>query len=323
MSTGSQAVEDGCAAHTAVFYQSEREYLDIVQAFVRDGLDKGELAWVAVPAEKVEPLRDALSATAPLTDDVTVVDITRLGRNPGRILGLTGAFLEQHPDRPVRMLGEPVWPGRTAVEYPACLQFEALVNLAFGGLDVKCACLYDAARLDDSILADAHVTHPLVEQGGSQQRSAQYSVDAALHRGNQPLQTSPVALTFTVGAPSDLSGARQHSTRYGRLLGLSPDRIADLQLIVTELATNSLQHGGGTSRLAFWEYDGHLVCEVRDSGHLTDPLVGRRPPAKDRPSPSGLFVVNALADLVRTYTSPDGTTIQAYLRLDRPVDEVA
>jgi hypothetical protein len=30
-----------------------------------------------------------------------------------------------------------------------------------------------------------------------------------------------------------------------------------------------------------------------------------------------------LADLVRTHTSPDGTTIQAYLRLERPVDEVA
>jgi anti-sigma regulatory factor (Ser/Thr protein kinase) len=135
--------------------------------------------------------------------------------------------------------------------------------------------------------------------------------------------TSPAAVTFMVSEPSDLSRARQHSTRYGRLLGLSPDRIADLQLVVTELATNSLQHGGGTSRLAFWEHDGHLVCEARDTGYLVDPLVGRRPPARDRPSPSGLFVVNALADLVRTHTSPHGTTIQAYLRLERPVGEVA
>jgi anti-sigma regulatory factor (Ser/Thr protein kinase) len=254
---------------------------------------------------------------------VTWVDITELGRNPGRILGLAGAFVDKHSHRRVRMLGEPVWPGRTAVEYPACLQFEALVNLAFDDLDVTCACLYDAARLDDNVLADAHVTHPIVEQGGSRRRSAEYSPDAALLRGNEPLLTRPVALTFTVSAPDDLSRARQHSTRYGPLLGLPPDRIADLQLVVTELATNSLQHGGGTSRLAFWEHDGHLVCEARDSGYLADPLVGRRPPARDRPSPSGLFVVNALADLVRTYTSPDGTTIQVYLRLERPVGEVA
>jgi hypothetical protein len=27
-------------------------------------------------------------------------------------------------------------------------------------------------------------------------------------------------------------------------------------------------------------------------------------------------VVNAIADLLRTHTTPDGTTIQAYLRLD-------
>jgi anti-sigma regulatory factor (Ser/Thr protein kinase) len=319
MSTGSQAVDHGCL-HTAVLYQSEQEYLDFVGGFLLEGLRKGESAWVAIPAEKLARLQEALGAAA---SEVTWADITRLGRNPGRILGAELAYLAQQHSRPVRMVAEVVWPGRRDFEYAGCLQHEALSNMAFVGSDVTGLCPYDASRLADGVLEDVWMTHPLVEEGGSQRRSTHYSLDAALHRGNEPLVTSPAAVTFMVSEPGDLSRARQHSTRYGRLLGLSPDRIADLQLVVTELATNSLQHGGGTSRLAFWEHDGHLVCEARDTGYLVDPLVGRRPPARDRPSPSGLFVVNALADLVRTHTSPDGTTIQAYLRLERPVGEVA
>ena len=59
-----------------------------------------------------------------------------------------------------------------------------------------------------------------------------------------------------------------------------------------------------------------MVCEARDMGHWADPLAGRRPPASAGSGPYGLFVVNAIADLLRTYTTPDGTTIHAYLRHD-------
>ncbi|MCV7064165.1 ATP-binding protein, partial [Mycolicibacterium vaccae] len=152
----------------------------------------------------------------------------------------------------------------------------------------------------------------------SRERSADYAVDAALQRCNQALATGPAPLTYTVSKAEDLAGARRHGGRYGRLLGLSADRIADLKLVITELATNSLQHGGGRSRLAFWEHSGHLVCEVRDLG-FRDRSAGRGAarPMTGGPGAVGLFVVNALADLVRTHTSPGGTTIHAYMRLDR------
>ncbi len=323
MTTGPRAVVDG-SAHTAVLYHGEQEYRDLVGSFIAEGLSGGEMAWVAVPADRLGPLRDAVRGVVGMAvSQVVWADITTLGRNPARILGTQLAFLERHPDRPVRMVAEVAWPGRSAVEYVGCMQHEALVNIAFAGRDVQGLCPYDASRLGKSVLDDVHMTHPLVERSGSQRRSTHYSVDGALHRSNEPLITSPVAVTCRVGEPADLSRARQHSSRYGRLLGLSTDRLADLQLIVTELATNSLQHGGGSSHLSFWECDGHLVCEARDNGYLADPLVGRRPPAKDRPSPSGLFVVNALADLVRTHTSRDGTTIQAFLWLNRLSGETA
>jgi anti-sigma regulatory factor (Ser/Thr protein kinase) len=104
------------------------------------------------------------------------------------------------------------------------------------------------------------------------------------------------------------------------LLGLPPDRVADLLLVTTELATNSLDHAEGPCRLAFWYHDGFVVCEARDLGHWADPLAGRRPPAGGGIGPYGLFVVNAIADLLRTHTTSAGTTVHAYLRRDDPAD---
>ncbi|MFZ1178754.1 MAG: sensor histidine kinase, partial [Mycobacterium sp.] len=39
-------------------------------------------------------------------------------------------------------------------------------------------------------------------------------------------------------------------------------------------------------------------------------------PGPDGPASRGLFLVNALSDLVRTHATTAGTTIQAYLRFD-------
>jgi anti-sigma regulatory factor (Ser/Thr protein kinase) len=313
--TTSTPAGDASFVHSALFYRSQQDCLDFVVAFVRDGVRNYEPIWVGLPRDKLASLS---AAVGPRADDTEVIlaDITEVGRNPGRLLGLAGAFVERHHHRPVRLIGEPVWPGRSPVEYPACVQHEALVNLAFDGRRVTGICLYDASRLADRVLADARVTHPLVWTDGTHRPSPEYAVDLALERCNEALTTSPAAVTYTVAEFADLSPARQQGSRYGRLLGLSADGIANLQLIITELATNSLQHGNGKCWLAWWEHNGYLVCEARDTGVLDDPLAGRRPPGGQGTSPRGLFVVNALADLVRTHTTPAGTTIQAFLRLD-------
>jgi anti-sigma regulatory factor (Ser/Thr protein kinase) len=300
--------------HSALLYHSEAEYVDSLTRFISEGLDRGQPVFAAIPGDKLALLRDALGRAA---TDVTMADITELGRNPGRILAAELGFVQRHRPKHVRIIGEPVWPGRTAVEYPACVQHEALANIAFAGLDATVLCPYDASRLDDSVLADARLTHPLIWQGGSRRPSPEYSLDAALDRGNQPLPTNPAAVAYTVSEPADLAGARSRGGRYGRLLGMSAEKIADLKLIATELATNSLEHSGGGCRLAFWYHDGHLVCEARDIGYWADPLAGRRPPAAAGSGQYGLFVVNAIADLLRTYTTSAGTTIHAYLRLNR------
>jgi anti-sigma regulatory factor (Ser/Thr protein kinase) len=298
--------------HSALLYYSDREYVDWLVQFIGDGLDLLEPVLVAVPGDKLASLRSALGDAAA---DVTMADITDAGRNPGRILAGQLAFVERHAGQHVRVIAEPAWAGRTESEYLACMQHEALANLAFADSEVTGLCPYDASCLDESVLADVRLTHPDIWLGGSRRHCPEYAVDTALDQCNQPLTTSPAAVTHTVVQAADLAGARRCGERYARLLGMPADRVADLLLVATELATNSLDHARSACRMAFWYDSGCVVCEARDLGYWADPLAGRRPPAAGRSGPYGLFVVNAIADLLRTYTTSAGTTIQAYLRL--------
>ena len=303
--------------HAALFYESEREYVDRVVEFITDGLDQLQPVMLAVPGDRLDALRRALGGAA---DDVAMSDITDLGRNPGRILASQIAFVDSRPGQPVRIVSELAWAGRTEFEYLACMQHEALFNIALADNDIVGLCPYDASELDASVLEHVRLTHPQVWVGGSRRHCPEFAVDAALNRCNLPLETSPAAVTHTVVHALDLAGARRCAERYGRLLGLAPDRVADLLLVTTELATNSLDHAEGPCRLAFWYDDGFVVCEARDLGHWADPLAGRRPPLGGGAGPYGLFVVNAIADLLRTHTTSAGTTVQAYLRREDPAE---
>lgn len=306
--------------HSALFYRGDEEFLDAVVPFVLDGVRNSEPVFVAVPAHNLRLLRDALGEAA---GSVALADMTEVGANPARVFGEFSMLLQQRADEPMRWVGEPVWPGRAAEEYPACVQNEALVNIAFPGFDLKTLCPYDAAGLSDDVLADARRTHPLIREGGTLSRSTDFAVDEALARCNEPLFTDPGAVTLDIHDLNELSHARDFAIHYAGGVGLSATGIGDLQLIITELVTNSINYTGAGCRLALWTNAGALVCEVRDHGHLDDPLVGRRAPTDRATSGRGLFLINAIADLVRTHTSPTGTTMQVHLRLTNSSEVVA
>ncbi|HEY2199375.1 MAG TPA: anti-sigma factor RsbA family regulatory protein [Mycobacterium sp.] len=303
--------------HAALLYHSEREYVDRLVQFIGDAVELREPILVAIPGDRLATLRGALGDAGA---EVTMADITGFGRNPGRILAGQLAFVERHPGQRVRIVAEPAWAGRSAFEYLACMQHEALANIAFAGTDITGLCPYDASRLDESVLADVRLTHPQIWLDGSRRQCPEYAVDAALDQCNQPLATSAAAVTHTVEQAGDLAGARRCGERYSRLLGMSAERVADLLLVATELATNSLDHAGGPCQLAFWYDSGFVVCEARDMGQWADPLAGRRPPGATGAGPYGLFVVNAIADLLRTHTTSAGTTVHAYLRREDPAE---
>jgi anti-sigma regulatory factor (Ser/Thr protein kinase) len=304
------------SGHAALLYRTRQEYLEALLPFISDAANADHAVLVASPAPNLSVLAEGLGHLGP---KVVMTDMIEAGRNPSRILGeVLSTFVDKHADRPVRIVGESMWPGRSDIEYPACVQHEALLNRAFSGRDVTVVCPYHVAQLDPEVIADAQRTHPALWADGVVQRdNAAYAPEATLARYNVPLSADAAAVRYTARNLGDLGGARAFAGAYAQWFDLSSEQTADLQLIASELATTSLTHVGGACRLALWRYDGHVVCEARDDGYLDDPLAGRRSYGSDSDRGRGLYVVNAVADLVRTHTGADETTIHAYLRLKR------
>lgn len=302
------------SGHAAFLYRSQQEYLDRLLPFISGAVKADQAVLVAASAPNLAALSEGLGR---LAANVVMTDMTDVGRNPSRILGeVLSRFVDKHADEPVRMIGESMWPSRSEVEYPACVQHEVLLNRAFTGRDVTVVCPYPVAQLDPEVIADAQRTHPVLWQNGAfEHDNATYAPEAMLARYNQPLSSDASAVRYTARKISDLGGARAFAGAYAEWFGLSADQTADLQLIASELATASLTDVGRTCRLALWRHDGHVVCEARHDGCLDDPLAGRRPYGSDSERGRGLYVVNAVADLVRTHITADETTIHAYLRL--------
>jgi anti-sigma regulatory factor (Ser/Thr protein kinase) len=304
---------EGSLTHRALFYRDTAEYVSGTVPFVRAGLELGEPVLVAVPGPSLHLMHTALG-----TDAVRAVfvDMTEIGRNPGRIIPkLLHRFTSVHPRKRKRVVAETFWPGRRVEEHPACVQHEALVNLALADVAVTIMCPCDVEALDARTLEDVRATHPVIIDGKGEYDNLEYAVEGVLQACNQPLPEPTVRAAETTFDATNLGMARALAVRRAGDAGLASDRIIDVQLAVSELAANTLTHGGGTGRLRVWTENTHLICEVRDTGHITDPLVGRLPVDTDRHGGRGVLLVNYLSDLVRLRSGPDGTTIRAYFAL--------
>ncbi|MCX4391001.1 sensor histidine kinase [Micromonospora peucetia] len=297
--------------HEGLFYRDPDGLLAGTVPFVTGGLAAGEPVLVAMPGANLRLVR----ATVGPTDAVRWADMTQAGRNPGRIIPwVLQAFIEQHAGRRVRIIGEPIWAGRSATEYPACAQHEALINMAFAGRDATILCPYDAGRLDADVLADACATHPVLVDDAGRRPSAQYAPAEVVARYNTPLSTPTEPVSALAYRFDSLPAVRRFVTGHGQAVGLDEDRLADLRIAVTELAANSVAHAAGSGVLRVWHTAEHLVCEIQDDGWLADPLAGRLAPATDGIGGRGLVIVQALCDLVRVHSTAAGTTIRLYVR---------
>jgi anti-sigma regulatory factor (Ser/Thr protein kinase) len=300
--------------HEALFYRDEDDYLAGTLPFVRSALAAREPVLVAVPGPRIDLLAAALGEHAV---DVRFQDMRLAGRNPGKIIPwVLHAFLEEYAGRPVRIIGEPIWAERTPQEYPACVQHEALINVAFAERVATILCPYDVHRLPAEALTDAACTHPVLVDVDVRSDSTAYTdPDAVVAAYNRPLPEPDPDAAFLDFAGSTLALVREFVAVYAGRAGLPGRRLTDLQLAANELATNAIMHGGGTGRLSVWRSGDQVVCEVRDQGRARARLTGRIPPSLDSLSGRGLVLVNYVTDLVRIYTGTDGTVVRLFLDL--------
>jgi anti-sigma regulatory factor (Ser/Thr protein kinase) len=309
----------GGFAHAALVYDGPEQFADAVLPFLAEGIEAGEPALVAVGAGHIEPLRDALGEA-----DVTFVDMAELGRNPGRIIPAWAGFIGDHPDTPVRGVGEPIWAGRSSAELVECQLHESLLNLAFAEADgFRLLCPYDRTALDDAVLHEAGCGHPsLVEHGAWNDSPAYRDSDRLLAPFDAPLprpRGATEAFSFDRDSLDELRALVRHR---GLRAGLSERRAQDFVLAVNEAATNSVCHAGGQGVLRVWIEDDALLCEVRDPGVVEDPLAGRRAPSFDRVGGLGLYIAHQLCDLVQLRSGPLGTVVRLHMSA-RPLSESA
>jgi len=295
--------------HEAVFYADPAEYLAATLPDIQHALAADGAVLVAGSDDKRALLQGALGVDA---DAVAFADMQELGRNPACIIPAWREFLRDAGPGPIVGIGEPVWPGRSGAELVECSRHESLLNLAFdGGRPWRLLCPYDTARLTPDVLKEACRNHPHVDH----ERSVTYEGrDAVRTREDAlPAPTGPAAeLLF---GRHDLTLVREFVGLQARRAGFDGDRLEDLVLAANELATNSMRHAGGSGILRTWLDDDAFFCEVRDRGHIDDPLAGRECPAGLRGGGRGLWIVNHLCDLVQMRSSASGTVVRLSMTL--------
>lgn len=307
--TTSDKTVDARFRHLAVFYETGQDYLDQVGGFVRDGLAARQPVLVAVPAARLRMLRRALNEAA---DAVTFADMQQLGRNPSRIIPAIRRFTDAHPGR-TRFVGEPIWAGRTEAEKREAARHEALINAAFSGVPTTILCPYDRAGLDSQVLEQAYRTHPQIAVHGKSGPSEAYSgIDLALAIGAESQPPAPAGAAVLSYQRGHLPQVRRFTRDQASRAGLAGQGLDDLVIAVHELAANTIAHTPGHGTLRIWTEQERLVCEVTDTGHISDPLAGRRLSSTAHQSGDGLRVVHQVCDFVEVRSGRFGTNIRVH-----------
>ena len=301
----------GRSRHAALFYQGPGDYLPALNSVITASRARGDALFIAVPGDRVSLLREMLGAESA---DVTLADMTELGRNPARIIPALMTYAGEHRGQRACCIAEPVWPGRTDAELLEATKHEALINLAFRDSPVTVICPYDTAGLPGSVIDEAACTHPAVVQDQQEKASDRYLGPDLPPQCNQALPLPP-ADAEALGYSDDLYPVRSFVASWAERAGLTPERINDLVLAISELAANSLYHAGGGGTVQVWQTPEELICQVADSGLITDPLARHRLPPHDLLNGQGLWLVNKVCDLVQARTGRTGTTTRLHMRL--------
>ena len=298
-------------SHETAGYRGDGGFLDLVLPFVREGLARDEVVVVAEPRPRLEQLRTALGRD---TDAVELLDMGEVGGNPARIIAVWEDVLGRTTasGRRLRGIGEPAFPGRSSAELAECQLHEVLLNTAFDdGPDWRLLCPYDADGLAADVVAAAGSVHPVSCTADGPEPNGAFAGRRAAEALAAPLPAPPPGVGREEFSRRDVPAVRRSVAAFARSCGLSPDRVDALHLAASELAANSVEHGGGTGRLATWREPDAAVVQFGDAGAISDPLVGRlRPDPLADGGGRGLYLVNQLCDLVQLRSSAAGTTVR-------------
>ena len=305
--------------HEALLYRGPVELGAMLLPIIRSAIDAGDSILVALDVDTAGRLRRALGDDSSL---VTFVDM-RDPRTESRADHPRVAVVrrEARCDRGDERSGLASRSGRagarTSSRSASCTRRCSMSPSPADRRGVWCApttsCTCPRARS-----ASAFDTHPLVP--GFPTSADPVRLTGVPQRFSTPLP-EPAEPQQEVAFETAGSLARLRAVVMERALeaGLDRDRAGDLALAVSEVAANSVRYGGGGGALRIWLTPDALVCEVRDRGHIDDPLVGRSTPEPMADGQRGLWLVNQLCDLVQLRSLDEGVVVRLHAALPRPL----
>jgi anti-sigma regulatory factor (Ser/Thr protein kinase) len=243
---------------------------------------------------------------------VRFLDMREVGRNPASIIPVWQQFLDECEGRPVRCIGEPVWASRSSAALEECQRHECLLNVAFdpGPAAWDLLCPYDAGSLGEEVLGKVAHSHHVVCCGGEREESFSFVSDQDCFAGELP---PPAATPEIFGfALTELAEVRRRVAAVAERAGMARGEVADLVTATSELAANSVVHGGGSGTLRLWREEERILAEVEDRGRIEEPLVGRLRPKAAQEGGRGLWLANRLCDLVQIRSGERGTTVRLH-----------
>ena len=301
-----------------MLYAGGDGFLERAVPFVNDNAADGAAVMVAVPPPNYDNLRRAV--TTRHGDRVRILDMTRVGRNPARIIPAWTDFATEHAGtgRPLRGIGEPIWAGRSPEEMDECIRHESLLNLAFAGTsNFILLCPYDVAALAPGALGAAHSTHPSVADLAGEVTSGAFDAECFDPFSGELPDPPADAVTVPLRDARSAGLARRVVLDLADRAGLSDELEDGLVVAVSEVAANAVRHGRGGCLTAWIDGD-TFVCNVQGGDRMVDPLVGRRRPDLHGTSGRGVWLANQLCDLVQIRSDADRNAVRIHVRRRDP-----
>jgi transcriptional regulator with XRE-family HTH domain len=149
----------GMFEHDALLYGADEEFAEHAGAFLAEGVACSQATLAVTTPANVELLRKRLGKDA---SEVKFADARRWYTTPAASLAAYQTFIDKSLGAGrawVRILGEPIWSGKSADEVNQWTRYESLLNLSLAGLPVTLVCPYDGDTLSPSIVEQACLTH--------------------------------------------------------------------------------------------------------------------------------------------------------------------
>ncbi len=310
MSASPRAADSGFR-HRAICYRTEDELVDTLVPLLSAAVEAGEAVFAVLDPSSRRAVRDRLGPAAGEVNFADPVEVygysgqTTAATRAEQLRGLTAGgrratVVGQHSasfDGP----GGAYW-----------CEVDAALNVALADLPVTVLCPYPITVVSERIAMAVRWNHAELLLDGDLQPNPALRAPADV-LGDVPPPPAPRLGPAAEEVRFDESGLRRvraAAERHGGSVGLDVERVRSLVLAVSELASNSIEHGAGYGTVRWWVSSDRVVAEVHDPGTLDDALPGMRPPELTGARGRGVWLARQLCDVVHMWTSADGTRVR-------------